>query len=71
MLADVKEQMKDNKASQIDWKLVALNRENAICEQEALKQLNEQLQTQIVALQNTHTPTQSKNGTGIEKSPDI
>jgi len=49
----------------------ALDRKNAICEQEALRQLNVQLQTKIAALQNTQTPTQSESEPEIKESSDI
>ena len=52
MLADMKEQMKVQQAqSDRDWKQAALDRNNAVKEQEALKQHNDQLQAQIVTLQ--------------------
>ena len=51
MLADMKEQMYEQQAqSYHDQKQAALNRERAAHEQEALKQLNDQLQAQIVTL---------------------
>ena len=33
-----------------DWEQAALDRENAICEHEALRQLNNRIQAQIAAL---------------------
>jgi len=53
MLADMKEQMKKQTESDHDLKQATLDCENSNCEQEALKQLNEQLQAQITALQRT------------------
>jgi len=53
-MLDMKEQMKDKQAqSNCDWEQVALDHKNVIREQEALRQVNEQLQAQIAALQNT------------------
>ena len=48
-----------------------LDCENTIPELEALRQLNEQLQARIVALENTKTPTQLKSEPGIEECPNI
>ena len=51
MLANMKQQVKKQQArSDRDQKQVTLDRENVICEQEALRQLNNQLQAQIVIL---------------------
>jgi len=50
----MKEHMKEQQAqSDRDREHMALDRENAIREQEAVRQLNKQLQTKIAALQNT------------------
>ena len=54
IFADMKEHMKEQQAqSDRDREHMALDRENAIREQEAVRQLNKQLQTKIAALQNT------------------
>ena len=51
MLTDLKEQMKEKQArSDHDRKQAALDRENIDREQEALKQLNDQLHARITAL---------------------
>ena len=54
MLADMKEQMKEQQArSDRNRKQAALDRKNAAHEQKVLKRLNDQLQTQIATLQRT------------------
>ena len=61
MLTDRKEQIKEQQA-QSDWdrEHATLDRENAIRKQEALRQLNNQLQAQITVLHNILTSAQSK-----------
>ena len=72
MLADMKEQMKEQQAqSDRDQEFATLDHENAIREQEPLRQLNNQLQAQFTALQNPLTPTQSESKLEIGESLDI
>jgi len=52
ILIDMKEQMKEQAQSNCDQELMAVDRENVIREQEALRQLNDQLQAQISVLHN-------------------
>ena len=69
MLADMKEQMKKRQdRSDRDREHAALGRENVIREQEALKKLNDQFQTQIVALQDTQAQTMDEPGVGETQS---
>jgi len=61
MPADMKEQIKKQQAQfNRDQEHAVLDRENAIHEQEALRQLDNQPQAQIAALQNNLTSTQSE-----------
>ena len=54
MLIDIKEQIKKQQAwSDSDREQAALDSENTVREQEALKQLNDQLLAQIATLQRT------------------
>jgi len=57
MLADMKEQMKEQVQSDGDQQQAALDRENAIREQEALRSLNDQLQARIAASQDNQPST--------------
>ena len=68
MLANRKEQQAQ---SDRDQGQATLNRKNVICEQEVLRKLNEQLQTQITALHNTQTLKQSENEPEIKESPIV
>ena len=61
MLVDMKEQQAQ---SNCDWKQAALNHDKAAQEQEALKQHNDQLQAQIVALHRTQVQTQPEDEPG-------
>ena len=53
MLADMKEQMEQQARSNRDREQAAPDREDTVCEQGALRQLNDQLHVQIDALQST------------------
>ena len=61
MLADIKEQIKEQAQSDRNQEQESLDRENVIHEQETMRQLNNQLQTQIAALQDNQPSTQSKS----------
>ena len=62
MLTDMKEHMKEQQVwSNHDQEQVILDRENTIRKHEALRQLNDQFQTQIVALQGTQAPSVDKS----------
>lgn len=62
MLAGMKEQMKEQQArSDSNRQQATLECENIVREQEALKQLNDQLQTQVAALQSTQAQMQSED----------
>jgi len=70
MLVDMKEQMKEQQAqSDRDREQAALGRENAICEQEALRQLKEQPQAQIAALRTPRHRHSRKASLELENLP--
>ena len=62
MLIDMKEHMREQYVqSDHDRKQAALDRDNAVREQEALKQHNDQLQEQIAAFQKISVQTQPED----------
>ena len=66
MLVDLKEQMKEQQAQSVrDRKQAALDCDNTAREQEALKQHNNQLYAQIVALKRTQGQMQPEDEPGI------
>jgi len=72
MLTYMKEQMKEQQAqSDRNREQTTFDRENVVREQEALRQLNDQLQAQISALQNNQSSTQSESEHEVGRSPDL
>ena len=71
MLASMKEQMKEQRSNQIATGSRWLSTARMHREQEALRWLNNERQTQIVALQNNQLSTQSESEPKVGGSPNL